>query len=236
MAKPPSVAVPPVARGLWLVGTLLGAIGWWLPWVVDQKGAAALVLLGLDLGDFWKFTAAWRAGLLEWERLCFFLPPLLAALLLTLWIAGERSRWRWIFAPIILFLAVVILPAFDSQLLPAVASWFPPRFANADMARQFSAQLYGSLVGVAALVAVPLWQRLAERWRAALSALLALLAAALPSWAMWMTWPTVQSLYGGGAQVGAGLWATVAGFVVAALGALWVTLVGGRHRSRADSS
>jgi len=42
----------------WLVvfGSLAGGLGWWLPWVAHPKGAAALVLLGLDLGEGRKPT------------------------------------------------------------------------------------------------------------------------------------------------------------------------------------
>ena len=206
------------ARTALLGGALLGALGWWLPWILDERGAAALVLLGLDLGDFWKFTAEWRAGLFTWERLTFFLPPVLAANLLTLWLAGATGRWRWLSAPPILFLALVVLPAID-LLLPYFA-WFPPRLTDPDQSRQFSAQLYGSLATLLALLLVPLWQRLSTRVRALLALGLALAGMVLPAWAMWRTWPTLQGLYGGGAEIGPGLWLSMGGFLIAALGAL----------------
>ncbi len=197
---------------------MLGALGWWLPWVTPQSGAAALVLLGLDLGDFWKFTQPWRSGQFEAERLFFFLPPALAALCLLLWLSGERGALRWGLLPLLFFCALVVLPALDI-LLPAMM-WLPPRLATPSLAREFAFQLYLSLGVLASIALLPLWGRLGTRGRYGLIGLIALAGACLPAWALWRTWPLLQGLYAGGAQVGVGVGVTSGGFVLAALAAL----------------
>src|SRR5687767_6443312 len=96
---------------LFVSAVIAGALGWWLPWVQHRNGAAALALLGLDLGDFWKFTNEWALdGLFAAERQFFFLPPVLAGMMLTLWLSTKRGAWRWLFAPLLLFLSLVVLP------------------------------------------------------------------------------------------------------------------------------
>lgn len=246
----------------WLVpvGALLGALGWWLPWVTHERGAAGLVLLGLGLGDFWKFTAEWRIGMLEFERLAFFLPPPIAAMILSLWIAGWRrrlDRWSeglsmagfalaalllpraargWVgegvspgvialavggglgalaylaveigrarngWGPLLVFLTLVILPAFD---LPGYDE------------REFSFQFRLAIATAAVVGLVPLWARLPSPVRRGAVALLALTAAIAPLWAMWRTWLVLQSYYGGGARIGVGLIVTATGFALSVLG------------------
>lgn len=242
------------------IGALLGALAWWLPWVTHERGAAGLVLLGLGLGDFWKFTAEWRVGMLELERLAFFLPPPVAAMILALWVAGRRpplDRWSdllsisgfglaglllpraargWVgegfapgilalwggvaigalvylmveigrarngWGPLLVFLALVILPAFD---LPG----YDPR--------EFSFQFRLATVTAAVIGLVPIWARIPPFARRVAIVLLGLVAALAPAWAIWRSWLVLQSYYGGGARVGVGVVITVAGFAVAVIG------------------
>lgn len=185
-------------------GALLAALGWWLPWVLPTSGAAALALLGLDLGEFWKFTAEWRGGLLEGERVTFFLPPTLAAMILALWVAAGRGARRWLLMPLLLFLSVVILPPLQ-EITPS---------------RQFRFQLLLSGATLLVIALIPAWQRLGGTVRRLVTASLALAGALLPAWAMWYTWLLLQGLYGGSARVGPGIFLSCGGFLVVALAAL----------------
>ncbi|MDQ4077978.1 MAG: hypothetical protein M3220_17240 [Chloroflexota bacterium] len=215
-------------------GALLGALGWWLPWVLSESGAAALVLLGLDLGDFWKFTAEWRGGLFELERVLFFLPPTLAAMILALWLAGQCGWWRWFLLPLLLFLSVVILPAFEF-VRPALAGVpflyeyealeGPAQDVMASYAREFTFQLQLAFAAVLVVLLVPLWQRLSDQVRRSLIALLAITGAILPPWALWRTWLVLDSFYGGGALLGPGAVVSSGGFTLATVGALISLLV-----------
>lgn len=210
---------PRAARWLLVAGLLGGALGWWLPWVLSYRGAAALVLLGLDLGDFWKFTNEWRElGLLRWERLAFFLPPPLAAMGLALGIAGARGRARWLGLPLAAFLSFVILPAYEDVRLAFQGT--PLAYDDPRLAREFTFQLRLALLSGLGVALVPLWQRLDGRLRGALLVAVTGAGALLPAWALWRTWPLLQGLYGGGARVGPGVALTVGGFLVALLASL----------------
>lgn len=258
-------------------GALVGALGWWLPWIVSRSGAAALVLLALDLGDFWKFTAEWQTGLFGPERHAFFLAPPLAAMILALYAAGRRrpqtvGRERWLllgalvalgalllagrlwaeqgslgapatlllllaagvglgvlvtetlaarngWLPLLFFLGVVILPAFEFAR-PALAGT-PLRYDDPYQQAEFGFQVALAALTLLSVTLIPLWSRLPAWGRALPVLLLALIGALAPPWAMWRSWPVMQSFYGGGAQVGIGLWIGSAGFLLAAAGAGW---------------
>lgn len=205
-------------------GALLGALGWWLPWILPERGAAALVLLGLDLGEFWKFTREWRLpaagglGLFEWERLFFFLPPAFAAMILALWLAGQRGRARWLLLPLLLFLSLVILPEYPRVQLAFDS--VPFVYEQSDARREFAFQLYLATASLLTILLIPLWQRARSTVRPLLISLTGLLGATLPAWALWRTWLVLDGLYGGSALLGPGLLVTVTGFSLAVLAAL----------------
>lgn len=215
---------PRWARWLIFAGALVGAVGWWLPWVLPRSGAAALVLLGLDFGDFWKFTREWRLpavgglGLFEVERVLFFLPPALAAMILALWLAGQRGRGRWLLVPLLLFLSVVILPEYPR--VQAAFETVPFVYGNPDLGREFNFQLRLSAASLLVILLIPLWQRVGSRARHGMMAVIGLLAAALPAWALWRTWLVLEGLYGGGVLVGPGLPLSMVGFALVTVAAL----------------
>lgn len=202
---------------LFVLAVLAGAVGWWLPYVQHQNGAAALVLLGLDLGDFWKFTNEWRIqGLFVNERLFFFLPPALAALMLSLWLGTRQGRWRWLFLPLLLFLALVVLPAID-VLLPLLLPGNPFVIEEEGYAREFTFQLWLSITTLLGIVAIPLWHRLPAIVLRIVLILLGLCGAILPAYALWYTWLVLQGFYGEGLIVGVGIFVTTIGFGLSAL-------------------
>lgn len=202
---------------LFVLSVLAGAVGWWLPYAQHQNGAAALVLLGLDLGDFWKFTNEWRVqGLFELERLYFFLPPALAAMMLSLWLATQRGKWRVLFLPLLLFLGVVVLPAVDIILPPLLAE-NPFVFEDSGTAREFTFQLWLSVTTLLMIATIPLWQRVPLPLVRALLVILGLLATILPAYALWSTWLVLAGFYGEGLVVGMGIFVTAIGFGVSSL-------------------
>lgn len=207
-----------------VAGSLAAALGWWLPWVLARSGAAALVLLGLDLGDFWKFTNEWRhLGLFQGERLAFFLPAPLAAMLLAVWIAGRTGWGRWLLLPLLAFLSLVILPAPD--LLPHI-------LATPALLREFTFQLLLAPLTLLVILLIPLWQRLGAGKRRGIIIALALAGATLPAWALWRTWLILQGFYGGAALLGPGPLLTSAGFLLVALAAG----AGGRTNNQRDGA
>ncbi len=226
---------PRWARWAIPAGALLGALGWWLPWVLPESGAAALVLLGLDLGEFWKFTREWRLpaagglGLFEWERHFFFLPPALAAMILALWIAGQRGRARWLLLPLLLFLSLVILPEYPKVQLAFDS--VPFVYEQPDARREFTFQLYLATASLLTILLIPLWQRVRSTARLWLISIAGLIGAALPAWALWRTWLVLNGLYGGSALLGPGLLVTVVGFALVTFAAL-LPLLQGRIQAR----
>jgi hypothetical protein len=197
---------------LFVVAVLMGAVGWWLPYAQHSNGAAALVLLGLDLGDFWKFTNEWRVqGLFANERLFFFLPPALAAIMLSLWLALQRGRWRWFFLPLLLFLGLVILPAVD-VMMPLLLPGNPFVFEEEGYAREYTFQLWLCVATLFSIAAIPLWQRLPLTVIRGLLVLLGVLGAILPAYALWSTWLVLAGFYGQGLVAGAGIIVTTIGF------------------------
>ncbi|MGB0388732.1 MAG: hypothetical protein ACPGWR_28265 [Ardenticatenaceae bacterium] len=207
-------------RWLLLIGALLAALGWWLPWVSARSGVAALVLLGLDFSDFWKFTNEWRdMGLFQVERLCFVLPPALVAMSLAVWSAGERAGLRYFLIPLLFFLSVVILPAYEN--VENALKNTPFVYDDPDKARQFAFQFYFALSSLLVILLIPLWQRLSDTVRRLLIGTLALAGAILPAWALWRSWLVLQGFYHGSAQLGPGLFVTSFGFMLVAISALY---------------
>lgn len=208
---------PRTVNFLFVCAVLAAAVGWWLPYAQHQNGAAALVLLGLDLGDFWKFTNEWRyQGLLANERLFFFLPPALAAMMMSLWLATQQGKWRWLFLPLLFFLGVVVLPAVDIILPPLLAD-NPLVFEDEGLAREFTFQLWLCIVTLVTIAAIPLWQRLPPRVLRGILLLLGLIGAILPAYALWYTWLLLAGFYGQGLVVGVGIFVTTIGFGAAGL-------------------
>lgn len=208
---------PRTVNFLFVCAVLAAAVGWWLPYAQHQNGAAALVLLGLDLGDFWKFTNEWRyQGLLANERLFFFLPPALAAMMMSLWLATQRGKWRWLFLPLLFFFGVVVLPAVDIILPPLLAD-NPLVFEDDGLAREFTFQLWLCIVTLLTIAAIPLWQRLPPRVLRGVLLLLGLIGAILPAYALWYTWLLLAGFYGQGLVVGVGIFVTTIGFGAAGL-------------------
>lgn len=206
-----------LASWLVLLGSLAGGVGWWLPWVAHPKGAAALVLLGLDLGDFFKFTTLWRNGGLQWERHFFFLPPAAATLGLLFWAARHDWRKRTRAFLMTFPLALVVLPEYERW-----REWQSAEF-------RFQSALAIIMLTTALLV----WlggARAPRRLVAGLGALVALAGATLPLWAFWRVELLLRDFYGGSIVWGMGLWCTTVGFAIAFVG--WLLHMAKPHQTK----
>lgn len=208
-------------HGVLLAGALLAALGWWLPWVSARSGAAALVLLGLDFSDFWKFTNEWRdMGLFQVERLSFTLLPPLVAMILALWGTRNKLAWRLFWLPLLLFLSLVILPAYEFVEMALADTPFV--YDDPGFAREFSFQFYFALLSVLLVLLISFVLRLSHRVHYGLITFLALLGMILPSWALWRTWLVLQGFYGGHAQLGSGLFVSSVGFMLVTISAFYL--------------
>ncbi|MCZ7574701.1 MAG: hypothetical protein M5U01_39630 [Ardenticatenaceae bacterium] len=209
-AAPRRLAATPLGRPLvWgqLVGILAGAGGWWLPWVLHASGVAALVLLGLDLGEFFKFTSLWRAGEIQWERQIFYLPPVLAALALAALAAQRGPLARWLLALPAIFLALVVLPPYPYT----VAALFSP---------EFRFQTWSTISALGAIAAALFAPYIVRPPRTALGLVrvaLGLAGLTLPLWAFWRVKLILDGLYGRPIVVGPGLFVTLGGFTLLAV-------------------
>ncbi|MDQ7029311.1 MAG: hypothetical protein Q9O62_05755 [Ardenticatenia bacterium] len=188
-----------MTRSIAWIGTWLGGGGWWLPWVLHPKGAAALVLLGLDLGEFFKFTTLWRNGTIGVERDVLYVPPVAASLLMSALAAHWPARARTAAGCIAGVLALVVLPE-------------PERWRHLATP-EFRAQGLLAGVGLAMfLLSVTVGPRLpAWTWRS-VGGLAALAGALLPLWGFWRLELVLEWLYGSAILWGPGLWVTTLGF------------------------
>lgn len=193
------------------MGVLAGAVGWWLPWVLHPSGAAALVLLGLDLGEFFKFTPAGKNGELYWERHFFYLPPVLASLALTALLASQRRAVaRGLLAIVAAFLAAVVLPPY-------------PYSSVVLFSAEFRFQSYAALVALGAVALALVGPQIVRSSPTALLLLriaIGLAGLALPVWAFWRVKLILDGLYGRPIVVGPGLFVTAGGFTLLAIAGL----------------
>ena len=209
-------------HGVLLVGALLAALGWWLPWVSARSDAAALVLLGLDFSDFWKFTNEWRdLGLFQVERLTFVLCPPLVAMILALWGNQNKLSSRLFWLPLLLFFCVVILPAYEYVQMALEDTPFV--YDDAGFAREFSFQFYFAILTLIMVLSISCLPPLKPRLSYGPIALLALIGTILPSWALWRTWLVLQGFYGNHAQLGPGVFVTSGGFLLVAMSAFYLS-------------
>lgn len=192
-----------------LLGSIAGGVGWWLPWALHPGGAAALVLLGLDLGEFFKFTPVWHPPISEvqWERGAFFVPPVATTLLLATWLPRRAPMARPLLALPLLFLALVVLPAYP---------YTTTQLTSPEFRLQTVLALMGT-GGIVALAALRQQRGPTPRSILLLRALLGLGGAALPLWAFWRVLPLLNSLYGRPVEIGVGLVLSSGGFLLVTL-------------------
>ena len=195
---------PAWLKWLLLCGLTLGVAGYWGPWVHHRS--VALLLTGPDLGEFVKFLPPVRAGQVLAFRQIFYLPPFAAAFTLAA-LAGSRLISRRLLPNALLLASVLPL---SLALLPPVFT--PSSLLSAEFRLQLLACVFCLLFAFGPGV-LGLFSR-----RALLGTALAfcLGAASLPLWQFLSLREPIQAAYGGPIALGWGLWATPAGFLLAA--------------------
>jgi hypothetical protein len=165
-------------------GLALAAVGYWEPWVGHKS--AALVIIGLDLGEFVKFLPQVRAGTIGLQREAFYLPVVALSLILTFLAYRSTTRLGW--------KAKLILSAIAIAVALAM---LPPAWSPASL-RAPEFRLLTTLIALCVIVAFcgPLWSLLPSRLLSGLMAVLALCAVFIPLWQFYRTLPAIQIAYG----------------------------------------
>lgn len=180
---------------------LITLIGYFAPWVNHQ--AAALVITGLDLGEYVKFLPAVRSGEIHFWREGFYLPLLAVSLSLSFNAFRQEYNYPWLLRWI--FIVAALVAAFN--LLPP--AWSPPVLKSAE----FRQQMIGILLcGLAA--ALSPFLALLPRWLTSLLTLLLVIAAIwFPISSFWALLPNISQLYNHPLQPGWGMWLMLLGLI-----------------------
>lgn len=209
----------PVLSALLLLALLIGVAGFWGPWV-DHK-AAALILIGQDMGEFVKFLPEVRDGTVPIVRQLFYLPPFCACLIFALF-SSTDGAWTYGRALRALFLLAIV---------PLSLALLPPAFSlPAVLGPEFRIQAGGVLICWASIPGSFALPRIPPPLRSASVAVLALAASIPTLWQFLLALPLITDLYRRPPQIGWGLAATVSGFLLVAVLASVVTLQAGLRR------
>lgn len=202
-----TLAMPKATRAAmirWLGwgGLALAGIGYWGPWVGHK--AAALVLLGLDLGEFVKFLPQVRSGALGLQREVFYLPAIALSLMVTATAyrryTGLGRKARCVLSAIAISVALAMLP-------PA---WTPTLLQTAEF------RLQTGIITACVLLALtgPIWCRLPHDLLGGATIAMAMLAAIVPLWQFVRVLPAIQIAYGRPPTIGWGPVVMVVGWLL----------------------
>jgi hypothetical protein len=206
-----------ILRLLLPMGWLLAAIGYYGPWIAHET--AALVITGIDMGEFVKFLPGALDASLPIIRQIFYLPPLAVVLGVALLINLPSLRYPWLMRLLALVLAVPV----SLQLLPP--AWSPASLTAAEFRLQTIALglCWLSLVGSWLLAYLP------PGLSGILATLLASIAAVLPAWQVVVTKPVIDSVYGRPPALGWGFYLCLTGLAIMAGTGLALTVQGLRN-------
>lgn len=197
---------------LLMLTLLVGTAGYWGPWIAHR--AAALILIGQDMGEFVKFLPEVRSGSVPMFRQIFYLPPFCACCILALLAASSTLRYP-------LIVRVMFLVA----ILPISLALLPPVFSIPVLkSEEFRPQVIGVVSCWALLPASPVLRRIPAILQTVLISILGLAGALLPLWQFLLILPAIQSVYHAPVRIGWGLVATTSGFFACALLGIVLTL------------
>jgi len=187
-------------RKLAPLAVLTALAGYWGPWVNHK--AVALVLTGLDMGEFVKFLPQVRAGEVSLVRELFYLPLFASSVILVLLAANETLRYPFLVKGAMLILAATMALA----MLPPV--WTPQILIQAEFRKQTIA------IGLCLLLVFlsPLFRRLPLRTLAWVMGFLSLASLVLPVRQFELVRPSISALYNHPIKPGWGLVVMAAGF------------------------
>lgn len=197
---------PPRPRLKWwpvLAAFAIALAGYFGAWIWHR--AAGLVVTGVDMAEYVKFLAPYRAGQLNLLRESFYM-PLAAGSLIAGLIASRRvlPLWlRWASGLLAVPLALAMLP-------PA---WSPGLLVQPEFRLQ-TVILAGC---IAALLLLLVTRFLPDAIVLLLIALLALAAAVWPLSSFLPILPPIEALYAQPIRPGWGFWLSTTGFLLTAL-------------------
>ena len=195
---------------LTLLGLALVVVGYFGPWVPHET--AALTVTGLELAEFAKFFPQVQGGGVPIIRVLFYLPLVIAFVLLSL--VASRSAIRLVRLAVPLFVAALLLAAlFPYPIVNAVRQALAAR-SSLHVDSQYVGQVVLVVAGVVCVLLIPLARRLPRRLQGILVTLLALGGAVPALWQFALLRPLVVALYGKPFGLGWGLIACTAGFAL----------------------
>jgi hypothetical protein len=194
----------------WLVplAGVLTLAGYFGPWV--DHPVAALVITGLDLGEYVKFLPAVRDGMVTVWREGFYWPLVAVSLSQSLYAFRPELNFGWPVRAGMLALAVVAA----LNLLPP--AWTPTRLITAE----FYLQTSGLVLCLAAMAVSPLLALLPGRMAAFLTVALCGLAAWFPVRDFLRVLPGIGELYNHPLQPAWGMMILGVGLILMAVGTL----------------
>lgn len=205
-----------VAGWLPVFSLILIVAGYFGPWVPHKT--AALTVTGLELAEFAKFFPQVQGGTVFLVRAFFYLPLVVAAVLLAALAGRSEVRLGRLALPlmvaVLLFLALLpfsIVDALRQAHSTGSALILDPQYVG---------QLALGVAGVALVLLAPLADRLPRGFQTLLFAVLALAGAVPPLWQFVVLRPLVVALYGKPFGLGWGLIVCTAGFVLLSLSGL----------------
>lgn len=194
------------------LGFTLALLGYLMVWLPQM--AAGLSLLGVELGEWIKFTPQMRAGTLP-DRNLLYLPPITLGLWLTGWTwTWPERRWQtWLARALALATALLAFPALEAILDEPAGAW---------RLRLLGVGLVAAAVGLS-----PGLRRLPPAWRAAGGCAVGLVGVLLPTWAYLALRPVAAELLRAPVGIGPGVYLNGVGHLLLA----GVALAGWRSRA-----
>ncbi len=208
--------VTPV-RFLLPLGWILAAVGYYGPWIAHRT--AALVISGVDMGEFVKFLPGIPDGTLKVTRELFYLPPVAVVVGVAFLVGSRWLRYPWPLRVLFLLLAVPV----SLQLLPP--AWSPAGLRTAEF------RLQAVALGICWLLLAGFWLlgNLPPWPGGVLSAALSLAAGGITTWQFMIVKPAIDGVYGTPSPVGWGYFLCMTGLAVTATAGAILVL---RTRSR----
>ncbi|MCS7286749.1 MAG: murein biosynthesis integral membrane protein MurJ [Anaerolineae bacterium] len=187
-------------KWFFLLALAAALAGYWAPWVHHK--ASALVLTGLDMGEFVKFLPQFRSGELRFLREVFYLPLLLSSLSFILMASSPALSYpRWARGLLLMLAWAMAL----SMLPPA---WSPPILLKSEFIRQTIAIVFCLTLPLA----WPILKRIPSSALYSFLLLASLLGSILPSVYFEKTRPFIVMLYTQPIGWGWGIYLMLAGF------------------------
>lgn len=191
-------------KWLFLLALVAALSGYWAPWVHHK--ASALVLTGLDMGEFVKFLPQFRSGELRFRREVFYLPLLLSSLSSILMASSPAFSYPMWARGLLLMLAWAMAL---SMLPPA---WSPPLLLRSEFIYQTIAIIFCLTLPFA----WPILKRIPSSALYSFLFLASLLSSILPSLYFEKTRPFIVMLYAQPISWGWGVYLMLAGFALLA--------------------